>query len=164
MSDFAMLPLIDCHFHIHMRINEVDKANMHTSRDDADKASVMDLMESRNLSTINILSSTGSVAREERMNENLIAALSKFLYPEKIYAFGGLHHYWPGISQGRLDYEGQAKKLKAMGFDGMKMIEGKPTVRKALGKPLDSPVFDPYYAFLESEQFSLLMQGKHPRS
>ena len=162
MYSFAALPIIDCHFHTHMRIDEVDKANMYMSRDDESKASVMDLMDSCDLEAINLVSSTGSVVGKEHMNENLVTALFKFLYPERIYAFGGLHHYWPGVSQDQLDYAGQAKKLRDLGFDGIKMIEGKPTVRKALGRPLDSPDFDAYYAFLEAEQFPLLLHVGDP--
>ncbi|MFC1715646.1 amidohydrolase family protein [Candidatus Poribacteria bacterium] len=162
MIAFADLPFIDCHFHMHMLIDQVNKANMHVSRDDPDKASVMDLMELCNLNAINIVSSTGAMGDEEHMNENLIAALAKTLYPGKIYAFGGLHHQWPGVSAGDLDYAKQARRLRDIGFDGIKMIEGKPTVRRELGKPLYSPAFDDYYGFLEAEQFPLLLHVGDP--
>jgi predicted TIM-barrel fold metal-dependent hydrolase len=147
---------------MHMLVDQVDKDNMHMSRSHPDKASVMDLMESCDLNAINIVSSTGAIGDEEHMNENLIAALAKALYPGKIYAFGGLHHQWPGVSKGDLDYARQARRLRDFGFDGIKMIEGKPTIRKELGKPLDSEVFDDYYAFLETEQFPLLLHVGDP--
>ena len=162
MSTFADLPFVDCHFHTHILVDQVDKANMHVSRDDPDKASIIDLMELCNLDAINIVSSTGAVGNEERMNENLIAALAKALYPDKIYAFGGLHHQWPGVSEDDLDYAGQARRLRDIGFDGIKMIEGKPTIRRNLGRPLDSEIFDDYYGFLEAEQFPLLLHVGDP--
>ncbi len=69
MIAFADLPFVDCHFHMHMLIDQVGKANMHVSRDDPDKASVMDLMESCDLNAINIVSSTGAIGDEERVDE-----------------------------------------------------------------------------------------------
>jgi len=164
MITFADLPFADCHFHTHMLVEQVNKANMHVSRDDPDKASVVDLMELCNLSAINIVSSTGAIGDAEHMNENLVAALAKTLYPDRIYAFGGLHHQWPGVSEGDLDYARQARRLKDIGFDGIKMIEGKPTIRRKLGKSLNSKVFDDYYGFLEAEQFPLLLHVGDPEA
>lgn len=162
MTTFADLPFVDCHFHMHMLVDQVNKANMHVSRDNPDKSSVMDLMELCNLNAINIVSSAGAIGYEEHMNENLVAALAKALHPDKIYAFGGLHHQWPGVSEGDLDYARQARRLMDIGFDGIKMIEGKPTVRRNLGKSLDSEGFDDYYGFLEAEQFPILLHVGDP--
>ena len=61
------------------------------------------------------------------------------------------------------DYLEQVKKLYAMGCDGVKMLEGKPDYRKELGKPLDHPSFDEFYAFIEEKQLPLLLHFGDPR-
>jgi len=83
--------------------------------------------------------------------QNLLCALAKIMYPGRIYAYGGLlyPHDSAGVDgQYLLD---QAVRLKQLGFDGMKMLEGKPDTRKQTGLPLDSPVYDKYYSYLEAE-------------
>ena len=78
-------------------------------------------------------------------------ALAKIMYPEKIYGFGGLFYPDnPNLANGQNLLE-QAVRLKQLGFDGMKMLEGKPDTRKNIGLPLDSPLFDKYYSYLEAE-------------
>ena len=42
------------------------------------------------------------------------------------------------------------------------MGEGKPTLRKAIGQPLDSPVYDAYYAFCEAQSFPILFHVGDP--
>lgn len=85
------------------------------------------------------------------ITQNLLCALAKIKYPDKILAYGGL--FYPDGSD-RIDGQNfleQAVRLKQLGFDGMKMLEGKPDTRKKTGLPLDSPVYDKYYSFLEAE-------------
>jgi hypothetical protein len=43
----------------------------------------------------------------------------------------------------------QVKELKRAGFDGIKILEGKPMVRKLLGIPLDGPFYEPMWAAIE---------------
>jgi predicted TIM-barrel fold metal-dependent hydrolase len=44
----------------------------------------------------------------------------------------------------------------SLGFDGMKMLDGKPDNRKRIGIPLDAPVYDLYFDYLEENQLPLL--------
>jgi hypothetical protein len=44
----------------------------------------------------------------------------------------------------------------------MKMLEGKPTTRKALKLSLDDPSIDPFYSFLEKKQFTMVMHVADP--
>jgi hypothetical protein len=65
-------------------------------------------------------------------------------YPRWFYVFAGLNHA-EVQSGGRVQTPGLAEQVDdflAMGCDGIKMIEGKPTSRQRL----DIPVTDPYYA------------------
>lgn len=58
----------------------------------------------------------------------------------------------------------QAKEAQAQGFDGMKMLEGKPDLYKVLGTPLDSPVYEKLFAYLEENGIPLTMHVGDPAS
>ena len=60
-----------------------------------------------------------------------------------ITIIGGLH--------AQLCYERMYKELMEIGFDGLKMLEGKPTIHKKIGKNLNHPELDKLYAELEKE-------------
>jgi hypothetical protein len=49
-----------------------------------------------------------------------------------------------------------------MGFDGIKMIEGKPSMRKVTHLPISAPVYDRFYALLESNRVPLLLHLADP--
>lgn len=68
----------------------------------------------------------------------------KARYPETFYVFAGLNHaHW--LSEGRVETPSlveQVETFAALGCEGIKMIEGKPTSRQRM----DLPVTDAYYA------------------
>jgi len=77
----------------------------------------------------------------EGMNDaaqNAMGILFKLLSPEN-YAFGGLHYRF------EYDFGEEIQKLYDIGFDGIKMIENKPTERKQVGYAQDDPRYDPMY-------------------
>ena len=88
--------------------------------------------------------------------QNLTCALCKYLRPEMIYAFGGLDYI-----TGR-DFVSQAENLRAMGYDGIKMLEGKPTTRKLLKRALDEPAYDDFFSYLEECKFPVLLHIADP--
>ena len=88
--------------------------------------------------------------------QNLVCAQCKASHPGMTYAFGGLDY-----ATGR-DFAAQAKNLRAMGFDGVKMLEGKPTTRKQLNMALDDPAYDGFYSYLEETGFPVLMHVADP--
>ena len=90
------------------------------------------------------------------LTQNLTCALCKLTHPGMTYAFGGLDY-----ATGR-DFASQAESLRAMGFDGVKMLEGKPTTRRMLGKALCDPQYDEYYSFLEATGFPVLLHVADP--
>ncbi len=49
-----------------------------------------------------------------------------------------------------------------MGFDGVKMMEGKPNRRKLLARRLDDPIFDGYYRFAEENGVPLTLHLADP--
>lgn len=56
----------------------------------------------------------------------------------------------------------QIAGLKAQGFDGLKLIEGKPQVRKLLPYPLDGPLYAKLWAAVEAENFPVVFHVNDP--
>ncbi len=96
--------------------------------------------------------------------QNDTSLLLKLLQPGKAYAFGGLHYNLPPIPCDAAGLASQAEELLADGFDGIKMIEGKPSTMKALKRPLNSPTYDEFYSLLESTQTPLLFHVADPET
>ena len=87
--------------------------------------------------------------------QNAQALLLKARRPDW-WAFGSLNHH-----DG--DLGGQLRMLIDLGFDGLKMIEGKPDTYKRLGsRPINGPEYDAVYAAAESAGFPLLMHVGDP--
>ncbi|MDW7655592.1 MAG: amidohydrolase family protein [Bacillota bacterium] len=83
--------------------------------------------------------------------QNILAALLK-LQDDRFYAHGSLLYQAMPVDRSRtddLDFAHQAQELDEIGFDGMKMLEGKPTTRKLIGLPQNDPAYDDYYAWME---------------
>lgn len=84
------------------------------------------------------------------------------MYPERtVYAFGNLYHRRDGSDTAQ-GYLAQAKALWDMGFDGIKIFDGKPKMRKLLGRRLDDPMFDGFYAFLQEHDLPVTMHLGDP--
>jgi len=138
-------------------------ADCHVHAGGSDNVSrLVEIMDASGLSAMNILSVP--TMGDENLHQNCTGLLAKALYPGRIYSFGGLRHPLSGKVQDPLPYEEQARRLIEAGCDGMKMLEGKPTERKALQEPLDSPDYDAYYAYLESEGIPLLYHVADPET
>lgn len=82
--------------------------------------------------------------------------------PERhVYAFGSMFHRYDERDTAD-GYLAQAKALWEMGFDGVKILDGKPKMRKYLGRRLDDPIFDPMYAFLQAHDIPVTMHLGDP--
>ncbi|OGO80175.1 MAG: hypothetical protein A2Y21_03690 [Clostridiales bacterium GWC2_40_7] len=147
MDNFSKINMIDCHLHTY-DINCIDKIGKE--------------MKTCNLDAINILSLTSY--GEEYMAQNPMCLLFKAMYPEKIYCYGSLHYPLNGTLKEQSDFREQAERLMKLGFDGIKMIEGKPDARKRINEPLDSTTYDKYFAFLEDERIPILYHVADPAS
>ena len=93
---------------------------------------------------------------EGDLSQNLQVALCKLNHPSTTYGFAGLDYI-----SGR-DFLSQVQNIFDMGFDGIKMLEGKPATRKKLKLPLDDAAYDPFYSFLEEKQFPILLHVADP--
>ena len=86
-------------------------------------------------------------------------------YPEKFYVFGGMDisafFMMPDkVGEYFADY---VRKIQKMGCDGVKMIEGKPNMRKDLPiPPFDSEVYAPYWAALEETGMPIVFHVNDP--
>jgi predicted TIM-barrel fold metal-dependent hydrolase len=132
---FQPIPITDGHFHMHADLRYPDPVD-----------NLMSVIQACGVQAVSVVS---TAALQNRMNENLVTALCKALYPDRVYAFGGLHYHLPVVPQKYIDLGQQARLLVELGFDGFKMLEGKPTIRKQTGYALNDKIYDGYYGFLQ---------------
>lgn len=93
--------------------------------------------------------------------QNALCITCKALYPG-CRAYAGLDHFRSGLDrspEGRLE---QAKTFLAMGFDGLKLIESKPSSRKLLPEGLNSATYEPMFEYLEREQIPITWHVADP--
>lgn len=88
--------------------------------------------------------------------QNALGILFKCLDPS-YYAFGGLHYRFS------YDFAAEAQRLYELGFDGIKMIENKPTERKRLGYAQDDPRYEGLYTRAEELGIPFLIHVNDPR-
>jgi len=131
--------ILDCHVHLR------------------DLSGIQDLEEIRRrvgADRMNIVCVFG----RENVNANPAAFVAKAEYPDRFYVFGGLDHS-AHFSSGKIaapSLAEQVDRLIALGADGIKMLENKPTHRKLLDIPVDGPYFEEYFARLEETGFPVL--------
>ena len=140
-------PLLDCHIHYPNSglMNELIK-----------------LCEAVEINRLNVV----CTPHQKRLSLLPEAFHLKANYPEKVYVFGGLDisTLFVEPDQAGLRFAEYAEKLVKLGCDGIKMIEGKPMIRKMLPVlPFDSEVMDPYWAKLSEEQIPLLFHVNDPQ-
>ena len=75
----------------------------------------------------------------------------KARHPDRFFVFAGLNHasQVAGRDVGTPGLPEQAEAFAAMGCDGIKMIEGKPTSRQRMDIPVTDPYFADYWARVE---------------
>jgi len=96
--------------------------------------------------------------------QNHLALLAKLTYPGRVYACGGLFHGPAAMAGDGLDLPGQAKRLMELGFDGIKMLEGKPSTYKQLGLAMNDPAYDAYYDYLQAGGIPVVWHVADPES
>lgn len=91
--------------------------------------------------------------------------LKKVFAPDS-YAYAGLEQPYDVADRddGEVSkmYLRQAEAYMGAGYDGMKMLEGYPAMRKAMKRPLDHSVYDRYYSFMEENGFPITMHVANP--
>ena len=104
----------------------------------------------------------GVVSYDE--TQNIKALYLKKAFAPDFYAFAGLIHPQDHSDEKAVakEFLRQAETYFSVGYDGMKMLEGYPSLLKAWGVPLDSKVYDDYYAFMEENGYPIILHIANP--
>lgn len=134
-------PIIDGHYH------NFDWYN-HGNRDFFQATE--EYMQVVNCRSINI---NALPSGERDVSNNIMAALFKLRHPH-VYANGGLVYDTypvPAVLTAGMETETQYQELMEIGFDGVKMLETKPTLLKVLGRGVDDPIYEALFAAAERD-------------
>ena len=128
-SCFAAIPVVDGHIHFpHAGLMDDLVAMMAHSR----------------VARANLV----SIPDIQAINQNSALLYCKAHHPHRFYASGALDYVQGWADPARMPeaLAGQVATLQAIGFDGLKIVEGKPMVRKMLGIPFDGPEYAQVFA------------------
>ena len=148
------MPVVDSHYHIYDWFG-VDGREFWDS--------TLDYCNARDFKTINI-NALPSVKRD--VSNNIIAALYKLRHPG-IFAHGGLTYEAypvPEVLPPEMDPLTQYKELMEIGFDGIKMLEAKPTEIKAIGRLVCDKLYEPFFAAIERDGTHMVWHSGDPDS
>lgn len=98
------------------------------------------------------------------VSNNIMCAFYKLLN-ENTFAYGGyIYPSYPARAEDmeNMSFETQYGELMEIGFDGIKMLEGKPNLYKMVGNPLDSEFFDGIFEKMEKDGTYILMHALDP--
>lgn len=96
------------------------------------------------------------------------ALMAKAKYPDRFFVFTSFdvsEYFRHGKEIGK--YLAKfVDNMRACGCDGLKIIEGKPSMRKIMGEipGFDDPVWEPLWSYLEETQFPVLWHLNDPES
>lgn len=141
---FVSIPIIDGHVHF-----------VHQERMD-EMLWLMDAVPSTRFNLV-------CIPNPDTTTHNTAALYFKQHYPDRIYISGALDYSVlanPDRAPSLL--AGQIAALKAQGFDGLKLIEGKPQVRKLLPHRLDGPLYSAMWDTVERGNFPVVFHVNDP--
>lgn len=94
---------------------------------------------------------------------NIMIALQKVVN-KNVFAHGALDHIVKPIGKNPdgMDLVTQYRELMEIGFDGIKLIEGKPTVLKPLGGTLLNPYLDKVFCEMEKDGTHIVFHVNDP--
>ena len=99
--------------------------------------------------------------KQRNVCNNMMAALYKLAHPNT-YAHGGIDHiHWPittDMPEG-MDHVTQYRELMEMGFDGIKMLEAKPSHHKRNGLDLSHPALESVFDAIEQDGTHLILHS-----
>ena len=147
--------MIDSHWHIYVPECE-DGTDFRIALDALQKQQKLEAM---NLCCIPCYNDLGPA-------QNILAAIYK-LHNPTAYAYAGLVYPqkpWQKPMPEGLDPLSQYEELMAIGFDGMKMLETKPTEQKAYGMFIDDPYFDSFFAAAEKDGTHMVWHVADPET
>ena len=139
------LPVVDAHIHLN-----------HLERMD----DVVALLDAGSVYRANLV----CTPNPGPINHNPALIVFKARHPDRAYISGALDYSLALTDRARMSeiLADQVYRLKAIGFDGVKMTEGKPTKRKYIPIPLDAPEYEGLWAALETVQMPVLLHAGDP--
>lgn len=140
---FFRFPVTDSHIHIHS-LHDLEQVEKAARQGEYERFTVLS----------DSFSPSGAAG-------NLSAAYAKLSRPNTIYAYASFHMPEEGRPD-PADLLAQAKLYREAGYDGIKMIDGKPTVRQQRNIPLDDPCYDPMFSYLEETGMPVLYHSGDP--
>ena len=146
-----MKKTIDGHYHI------LEGWFNHAGQDFAGSARAY--RDSRGFEAINICAAPYLDEYKTDVSNNILAALCKMRLPGT-YAHGGLIYsddHTPACSP-----EEQYRELMEMGFDGIKMLETKPSEIRRLGRAMDEPLFEGWFDAIEKDGTHMVWHAADP--
>ena len=146
-------PVVDGHYHIYKWYNGKGKDFFETT--DA-------YLAARNFRAVNI-NALPSVSRD--VSNNIIAALYKLHHPQ-VYIHGGLIYDTypvPAVVPEGIDPLTQYEEMMEIGFDGIKMLETKPTEIKAINRPVCDPLYDAFFEAVEKDGTHMVWHVNDPK-
>ena len=153
---FKNLPLCDTHFHL-----------VYPETLDSTEQTYREIMDYFSITRINMQCITsGSGHRKSDPANNvkglyLRERLNEDKCEDRAFVYGSLFHHFDERDTAE-SFLSQVTEMYEMGFDGYKMLEGKPTFRKPLGRSLCDPIFDPIYSFMQEHEMPLKMHLGDP--
>ncbi len=160
--NFRDIPVIDGHIHF------ADLAAMDDLRRTADTVP---------FAKVNLV----SVPHPSTLNQNAALIAFKAALPDMTYVCGALDYTqvlgdrvsrgqdwrqadWSSVEPGVMSatLRRQIDVLRWIGFDGLKLIEGKPTFRKQVPIPLDAPHYEGMWAVLEEHEMPVIFHVADP--
>jgi hypothetical protein len=160
--DFLEIPVIDGHIHF---------------GDPEHMGGILSIMDTVPFAKVNLV----SVPHPTMLNQNAELIAFKAAMPGRAYLSGGLDYSqlmpdgvntrqemtqadWDAVDPEAMSttLARQIGVLKWVGFDGLKLIEGKPTFRKRVPIPLDAPHYDGMWAALEEHDMPVIFHVADP--
>lgn len=145
--------VIDSHWHLYI-YQDAQGRDFRTVMDEFQKENGLDAV---NICAIPVYGGLGPA-------QNILAALYK-LHNPAAYAYGGLVYpvcpFQMPMPAGMEPLE-QYKELMAIGFDGIKMLETKPTEQKAYGMRIDDQYYDSFFGAAEADGTHMIWHVADP--
>ena len=98
--------------------------------------------------------------------QNLKALYLKKAFSPNAYAFAALTHPnkadYSNVNEVKADFLNQVETYFKVGYDGIKMLEGYPSLLKYRKQKLTDEVFDDFYAFMQEKGYPILIHIANP--
>lgn len=97
--------------------------------------------------------------------QNVKGLYLKHSFSPNAYCFSGLEHPEDLVytDNTKKDFLCQAEEYIGNGYDGFKMLEGYPILRKLNQIPLDHKVYDYFYSFMQENELPIIMHVANPK-